>query len=272
MTPNFQNQLHGRIFRARMLRDKIGPDDPTYHLLMMGAKRDVFSVFDDFVTTLDNTGNTEIFWTPSANGGTAPVERTGGGSLMGELLFQTGAGNDQDSTLISETVFNADHRPVALFRVQMLSSVAAGKFEIGFADADPGATGENSGLVLVKATPTSTATDYAVIVYDTDDDSSVDLQADGTTDAVASVASSPGITFTTQTYYDMMIAVNEETECYFWIDSVFQGKIESGPDADGTTLLGLWAFCQTRDGTENTLLLDYVLAWQERVRLPRAIN
>ncbi|KKN55511.1 hypothetical protein LCGC14_0581860 [marine sediment metagenome] len=275
-TPNFQTNFSGRIFRTRMLRDKIGPDDPTYHLLMLQAKRDVFSIFDDFLTTLDNTGQTEIFWTPSAAGsnGTAPTERTGGGSLQGEIIFDSTANNDGSSTLFSETVFTADHRPVCLWRMQMPSSVAAGKFELGFAAELGAASDENEGVVAVKATPTSSGTDYAVIIYDTDDSaagSDVGLVSDGTDDAVSSVDGSPGITFTTQTYYDMMLAIDEQKRCSFWIDSTFQGFTTTAPDTDNTTLLGLYAFCQSRDGTANTMVLDFVLAWQERNRLPLSL-
>ena len=268
-TPNFQSNLQGRIFRTRMIRDKMGPDDPIYHLLMLEAKRDVFSIFDDFTAVLDTDDN---FWTASTNGGTAPAQLTGAGDVNGIITLTTGGTNDNDSTLLSEGCFNADHRPVALFRMQMNTGVSLSKFEIGFADADPGATGENSGLVLVKATPTSTATDYAVIIRDTEDNASIDLHADGTTDAAISVASSPGITFTTQVFYDFMIAVNEQRECYFWIDSVFQGVVRRGPENDGTTTLGLWAFCQTRTSGVRTMYIDYILAWQERFRLPRSVN
>lgn len=280
-TPNFQNNLQGRIFRTRMLRDKIGPDDPTYHLLMLEAKRDVFSIFDDFLTVLDNTGQTEIFWTPVGGGaGTAPDQLTGTGDVNGVIDFPTTGSNDADSHIISEAVFTADHRPVSLFRMQINSTIAATKFELGFAGADPGA-GENAGQVLVKATPTSTGVDYAVIVYDTDDDTSVDLQTDGGDSAVASVVSSPVFTgtdstFVTQTWYDFMIAVNEQGEVRFWVDSTFRGVIrgtsanDTGPDIDLETL-SIWAFCQSRDGTQSLMYLDYVLAWQERVRLPRAV-
>ena len=143
----------------------------------------------------------------------------------------------------------------------MPSTVANSKFEFGFVDA------AGNGAVLVKDTPTSTATDYAVIVYDTDDDTSVDLQADGTTDAVMRVASSPGITFTTNTWYNFMIALNENREVRFWIDNVYQGVVTRGPDE--ATAQGIWLFVEDRDDANNKQLdCDYIKAWQERVALP----
>ncbi len=282
-TPNFQNNLQGRIFRTRMLRDKIGPDDPTYHLLMLEAKRDVFSIFDDFLTALDNTGNTEIMWTVASDGNIArdPTQLTATGDVNGVLEMDSGDADNGNSNLRSEELFTADHRPVAIFRAQLSSTITTTKFELGFTGTALG-TGENSGSVLVKATPTSTAEDYACIVYDTDDDTSVDLQTDGGDSAVASVVSSPAFTgtdstFVTATYYDFMIAVNEQGEVRFWVDSTFRGVIrgtsanDTGPDID-LEALGVYAAVQSR-GTDDdkTMLLDYILAWQERVRLPRVV-
>lgn len=284
-TPNFQNNLQGRIFRTRMIRDKMGPDDPIYHLLMLEAKRDVFSIFDDFKTVLDNTGNTEIMWAVGAEGAAArnPTALTSTGDVNGILELDSGTADDGTSRLRSQELFTADHRPVALFRAQISSTITTTKFELGFTGTALASSGENSGAVLVKATPTSTATDYACIVYDTDDDTSVDLQTDGGDSVVASVASSPGFsgtlsTFVTATFYDFMIAVNEQGEVYFWVDSVFRGVIrgtsanDTGPDIN-LEPLGVYAFVQSR-GTDDdkTMHLDYILAWQERVRLPRAVN
>jgi hypothetical protein len=280
MTLNPQTSLQGRIFRARMLRDKIGPDDPTYHLLMLECKRDVFSVFDDFLTVIDNSGQTEIMWTPGNEGNAArdPTALTSTGDVNGVIELDSGDADNGTSRMRSQEIFTADHRPVALFRAQIFSSITTTKFELGFTGTALGDNGENSGAVLVKDTPTSTATDYACIVYDTDDDTSVDLHADGGDTTVASVASSPVFTgtdstFVTNTWYDFMLAVNEANECRFWVDSTFRGVIRgTSPDID-LEPLGVYAFVQSR-GTDNdkTMYLDYILAWQERVRLPRAVN
>ena len=283
-TPNLQSNLQGRVFRTRMIRDKMGPDDPIYHLLMLEAKRDVFSIFDDFLTTLDNAGNTEIMWdlNSEGTGDDPPNQLTVTGDVNGVLELDSGTADNGHSELRSQELFTADHRPVALFRAQLSASITTTKFELGFTGTAFGDNGENSGAVLVKATPTSTATDYACIVYDTDDDTSIDLQADGGDATVASVASSPGFIgsgnnpeFVTATWYDFMIAVNESNEQYFWINSSFLGRLGAsavtGPDID-LEPLGVYAFVQSR-GTDNDkhMYLDYILAWQERVRLPRSV-
>ena len=92
------------------------------------------------------------------------------------------------------------------------------------------------------------------------------MVSDGTTDAIQLVASSPGITFTTATDYDLLLSTNENKESYFWIDGVFQGKAVRGPNI--TTALGIWFYVQGRDTAANRQLdLDYVLAWQERTAL-----
>ena len=113
--------------------------------------------------------------------------------------------------------------------------------------------------------------DHKTRIRDATDDTSTDLHADGTTDTVISVAASPAFTFVTATDYDFMIAVNENRECYYWIDSVFEGVVRRGPENDLTTM-GIWAFVQNNtSGNDKTIELDYVLAWQERVRLPRSV-
>ncbi|KKK98307.1 hypothetical protein LCGC14_2644050, partial [marine sediment metagenome] len=224
-----------------------------------------------------------IMWTVGNEGTAArnPTALTSTGDVNGVLELDSGTDNDGTSRMRSQEIFTADHRPVALFRAQISSTITTTKFELGFTGTALGDNGENSGAVLVKATPTSTATDYACIVYDTDDDTSVDLQTDGGNSVVASVVSVPAFTgtdstFVTQTWYDFMIAVNEQGEVRFWVDSTFRGVIrgtsanDTGPDIDLETL-SIWAFCQSRDGTQSLMYLDYVLAWQERVRLPRAV-
>jgi hypothetical protein len=142
----------------------------------------------------------------------------------------------------------------------MNSAVANSKFEFGFTNAI------GAGAVLVKATPTSTAADYAVICRDTDDDVLLSLVTDGTTDAAGSVDPSPDLAsaFATQTWYNVMVAVNEVRECVYYVDGVFRGIRRAGPDP--TVTLMLWAYIQGRDSAANrTLHIDLMKAWQERV-------
>jgi hypothetical protein len=333
-----------------MLRDAMGPDDPLYHLLMMGTVRDVVPFFEDFrPSTLDTT-----LWTVAGDGGANFAFLAG----LNGLIRGSTSGNDEYSSIVGSEQYTSDHRCTAIFRVYFNSAIDNCKFEVGFVDG-----AQADGAVDVKDTPTPNADDYAVVIRDTDDDSSVDLVVGNATSGDTKLASSPGVIantqtvitsssvasptillvdsstgfvtgntvritshagsipdingdhtitdipdgthitlgtevttggtggtafnrtavqdFTTQTWYDIMIACNEDEEVAFWIDSTFQGILRSnfssgamtsgpGPANDLTTL-GLWAYVQGRDGTARDFDIDYILAWQERNRLPHSV-
>lgn len=235
-------------------RKRYGPSNPLHTLLETLSISDVCQVAnDDFVGVLATDD-----WTSTVNGGTAftRVANRPSGVVRGE----TGAVNAQDSRLYSDSeLVTANRRPVMIGRIGMNSAVTTSKFEFGFTDVI------GAGAVLVKATPTSTATDYAVIVRDTDDDVLVSMVTDGGTDTAGSVDPSPGLAsaFATQTWYNMMIAVNEVRECVYYVDGTFRGIRRAGPDATATLML--WVYIQTRDGADRTLDVDFIKAWQERV-------
>lgn len=252
-------KFRGANFSRKRLRHKIGPDNPLFHLLEQECRVELCKVVDDDFTGVLNTD----LWTVSNSGSAAAanfarVADTPTGKIRGDA----GTTDDGDVRLFttSNEVVTSSRRPVVLGRIGTNVAVTGLKWEFGFADAVA------AGVVLVKDTPTSTGTDYAVVIRDTDDDTSVDMVSDGTADAIQLVASSPGITFATQTWYTVMLALNEQKESYFWIDGVFQGRATRGPDI--TTTLGIWLYCQNRaDADTAELDCDFIKAFCERVPL-----
>ena len=248
-------QFHGRRFTRSRLRDQMGPSTPSFHLLESLAFRDVFRLHDDFAGVL----NTDL-WTATNNGAGAASFALAAGR-NGLIQGDAGIDDDGDSRIISNATslpFSSDRRCAAIFRIYLPAAVTNSKFEVGFIDA------AGAGAVNVKATPTSTRTDYAVVIRDTDDDTNISMITDGTTNAVASVDGVATIALTT--FYDIMIALNENKEANFWVNSVFQGKLSSGPNI--TTGLSLWAYIQDRDDVNNKQMnIDYISAWQERVNV-----
>ena len=149
------------------------------------------------------------------------------------------------------------------------------------------------GFVNVKDTPTSNtpfAGNYAVICYDSDDDTSIDLvgQSRGTTTRQArSGGPTVGVEFT------LMLAMNEHGGVVSWVDGQRAASLELQPfqstaafgtmadkqtAAQGRTIqdirhgteerIGLWVFCQNRAANSNhSMSIDYVQAWEER-RVP----
>lgn len=247
-----------RDFTRARLRDAIGPSNPLYHPLESQMFQDVYWFIDDEFTGVLSTAA----WTVANNGaGAADFARVAnipGGAINGDA----GTADDGDARLFttSNELVTANRRPVLYGRIGQNSAVASSKFEFGFADA------AGAGAVLVKATPTSTATDYAVIIRDTDHNTSVDLVTDGGTDAVGLVASSPGqpSAWATQTWYSLVISLDEVRGTRFYIDGIFQGIRRAGPDA--TVTLGAWLYIQGRDSAANrTLRADYIRGYAERV-------
>ena len=248
-----------RPFTRARLRDAIGPSNPLYTPLESQMFQDVYwFVNDDFIGVLDTN-----VWTASNSGGAgvanfARVASIPGGAIEGD----PGTADDADIRLFttSNELITSRRRPVLYGRIGTNTAVANSKWEFGFVDA------VGAGAVLVKATPTSTATDYAVIIRDADHNTSVDLVTDGTTDTVGLVASSPGLpsAWATQTWYSLVISLDEQRACRFYVDGIFQGIRRAGPDA--ATTLGAWLYAQNRgDVDSRTLRADYMKGYAERV-------
>ena len=247
-----------RPFSRARLRDAIGPSNPLYGILEREMFQDVYKfVDDDFITSLDTT-----FWTATNVSGTDFVRQAGAtGVACGVIQGSSGttAGNDARLFGTSNLTVTGSRRPILFGRIGMQSTVDTSKFEFGLADA------VGDGCVLVKATPTSTRTDYAVIIRDTDDDVLLSLITDGGTDAVGSVDPSPALAsaFATQTWYTLALSVDEVRNCRYYIDGVYRGTVRSGPDA--TVALAPWLFIESRTTSARDLRADYVTGWAERV-------
>ena len=250
-----------RPFSRARLRDAIGPSNPLYDILEREMFQDVYKfVDDDFITSLDTT-----FWTASNSGGAgvANFARQAGatGVACGVIQGDGGTDADGDARLFgtSNLTVTGNRRPILFGRIGHQSAVTTSKFEFGLVDAVA------AGAVNVKATPTSTRADYAVIIRDTVDDVLVSMVTDGGTDAVTSVDPSPSLAaaYATQTWYTLALSVDEVRGCRYYIDGVFRGVIRSGPDA--TVALAPWIYTQSRTTASRTFRVDYVTGWAERV-------
>ena len=245
------NQFHGRVFRESRLRDAIGPSNPLYHLLRP-LTVDMYMLTEEW----DGTINADK-WT---TGGASATNWAATGNPGGRLDATTDPTTEEDCTILSSLVFMGNRRPVGLFRFGTdVDTIATYKFEVGFTDAT-----DNEGAVAVKTTPTATAADAAVVIFDTDDTTNVslDMVTVGGTDAVNLTVGTPNVTVAINTYYNIMIALDEHKTCRYWIDNVYQGSTALGPDV--TVPLGLWLEVCPRTGSARDGYCSYVKAWQER--------
>ena len=142
-------------------------------------------------------------------------------------------------------------------------NIGGSKFEFGFADADSGHISDIDDCVLTKSTPTNQAqrSDYAVIVRDTDHNTSTDLVASTARVAALTAAVGP-VTLSAGSWRSYMIALNEQNEARFYLDGIYAGVNRSS--ARLTTLLSIWFMAVPRAGGAPEVQIDYIQAWQER--------
>ncbi len=264
----YSNQFYGRIFSRSRLRDKIGPDNPMFHLLESLCIVSAYTFEDEFLGALDTTNT----WTVSNSGGNNAADWVESTALRGGVIVgEAGDADNQDANLFTQNQnWSIDNRPVLLTRLQPRTAITGNKFEVGFADADAAI-----GQVLVKDTPTSTGADYCVVVRDTDDDTSIDMIVDGTTPTISTsnlVAGTHGVTWTLNTWHNIMVAMNELDEQYFWVNGSLGGSLQStaagagvGPDNDA--VLRVWLSTVSRSGDLHPLWCDYIKVIAERVLL-----
>ncbi len=264
----FSEQFHGRLMTRSRLRDIIGPDNPMFQLLesLCIVSESVFE--DEFFRTLDTST-----WAVNNSSGTSASNFAHSAALPnGQIEGDPGTDDDQDAQMLSVgTCWQIDQRPCLMTRIEPRTAIEQSKFEVGFAAADAAI-----GQVLVKATPTSTGADYCVVIRDTNDDTSIDMIADGTTPTISSankVAGTHGVTWTLNTMHNIMIAMNERDEQFFWVNGSLGGALRSssagagvGPDND--VALGIWLSSISRTATgAKPLRCDYMKVLSERVLL-----
>ena len=142
--------------------------------------------------------------------------------------------------------FTGDRGVLAEFIVTTPAAVTTMKVEVGLSDAD-----DDAGAVNVKATPSATAGDFAVLCFDTDDDTNwAAISAKGGTlvgtQDIQAIAAS--------TTYRIAIRVEGDSVGFY-----LNGNQVAGHAAgiEGGTKLTPWVFAQARTGSASrTLLLN----------------
>ena len=268
-------------YSRKNLSKKMGPYNPIARILDSLLIEDVFFFKDDFEFEVSTTK-----WIVNAGDVSfARVADRANGVIRGD------AGSDQEAVLVCAAngeIWDAGMRCTAIGRFA-IADMANSKFEFGFADEADIAFGQ----VLVSATPTSTGTDYAVCIRDTDNEgdtgASFDLIADNQNGANdGPVAVRGGLTagaggsdaFDDNEWFTVMVSLNEQAEARAWVNGQFVGRLTAGvprgttigagaelpgsPDT-AVTPLSLWLNIVDRDASNTAQLdCDYIAAWQER--------
>lgn len=126
-----------------------------------------------------------------------------------------------------------------------LDTITSSKIEIGLTDAVT-----DDGAVDVKATPTFTATDCAVFVRDTTENTTVAFVTNG--GAVDGDADWSG-TFEADTFYTFEIVVSDNTATGY-----INGQLVGSGGIEGGNALTPWFYVETLTTGTRTLTVDYV--------------
>jgi hypothetical protein len=200
--------------------------------------------------------------------GTAGAAAIVAGTTNGILRLTTGTDNDSTAYVTTGLQFKGDLNAVMETRLKV-SELEAVKIEIGFTDALA-----DAGAVNVLATPTYTATDFAVAVMDTDDTAPTDdpLQFVAAKAGTAITKIEPATArFVANEYVTVTVALRGDAVRFIVepdeADGAAYPYYDSGWQANGIeggTAVTPWIFVQSRDTDSVDLDIDYLYAWQSR--------
>jgi hypothetical protein len=195
------------------------------------------------------------------------------GKVGGQILLQCGSADDGHSELSGGLNFRGDHGCVMVARVAS-DNIADGKIEVGFTDV---IAGTDAGAVNNVATPTFTATDCALWVWDADDTAYWQGVAtpDGNTTPITKLE--PSIGPAADTFEYLMVALEEDpagtnqaAARFILADGNGDMVYDSGWNGlaiSDNVLLCPWIFAQNRDaGQDIDVFVDYIGVWQRSSR------
>lgn len=220
-------------------------------LLTLHGSPEYVSYWDDFLGDSAGTWPASANWGYPATAGTGTEVITLEASAGGVLLLTTGANASDSAGQGVGLHWTADNGFYFITRFQ-LDTLASSKFEVGMTDA----LTDDAGAVDTKATPTFTATDCAIVVRDTTDDTNVTFVSNGgTTDANADWSG----TFAAATYYIVEIVGGGPTSTTGDnVTAYINGQRIGSGNINGATLLTPWVHVTTRTTATRGLSVDYL--------------
>jgi hypothetical protein len=215
---------------------------------------------DDFQGDLFSSGAAPGMYQSTASGTASATAAVSTGVVNGAALLDAGTDNSGRSDLSwglhYQGQLNAIY--VARFKVPVITTR---KFEIGFTDV---ISGTDAGAVNVKATPSFTATDCAVLVLDTNDDTNLTLV--GAKAGVAASVADFSTALVADTYYYFGVSLFDDNARGFILnaDGVFLEEKIIEDCVTETVLLTPWVFVQNRAANAGSMTLDWHKAYQRR--------
>lgn len=214
-------------------------------MLVLHGNPEYVSYWDDFL------GDSAGTWPASANWGYPATVGTGTEAIAltaaeGGVLDLTTSGSSGDTAGQGVGLHWLGDNGVYYAARCKLDTITTAKFEIGLSDAL-----NDDGAVLVKSVPSFTATDCAVFVFDTTDDTNVTFvtnggSSDGNADAT--------FTLVAATYFIVEIVIQNNTAAGY-----INGNLVGSGNIEGGSLLSPWLYVETLAAATRTLSCDWQL-------------
>ena len=190
-----------------------------------------YSIFEDCFW-----GDTLLAEYPAAKtNGTAAAVTFTEHNVNGYLELVSGTDNDGYAGQGMGLQFTGDRGVLAEFLIVTPATMTPGKWEVGLSDAD-----DDAGAINVKTTPSFTATDCAVFVYDSDDDEYIAFIS---AKAGVAVATQDIVAIAASTTYVLAVQVDGNSVSA-WINGTQVAGHADG--IEGGNALTPWAFSQAR--------------------------
>jgi len=260
------NPINGSKLSQAELRKTMGGKSSLYEFLAMYASRDVqltqFEFDDAHAASLTN-GEFWILETSGTGNANFAVTATAGGYAQ----CDTGTGDNGTAAMFGKIQYLGDDQAGMEVRMQS-DDVSEANVEVGFTDA---IEGSNASAVSDIDTPAATATDLAVIQYDTDQTATgLYFITDGGTASqnVAATAFTTTTAMTDATYHRFRVQLVDNYAAA-WCDGVLEANhnlinTQAAGALEGGTALMPFIYCRTRATAAQFVKVQYVTLWMDR--------
>lgn len=225
------------------------PSEPLKGLIALQGNPEYVSFWDDFLGTRTGTWPAGTPYAATVGTGTEVIGLTQ--AVGGTMTLTTGnAGSDTAGQAFGLN-WSGDRGFYFIARLKSTTRITNVKFEVGMTDAV-----DDDGAVATKATPTFTATDCALFVYDRTDDANLTFVSNGgTTDGNADWSG----TVSADTYFVVEIVGRGPTDSTG--DNVagyVNGQLVGSGNINGASLLTPWFYIEDLAQSAATVLtVDY---------------
>ena len=210
--------------------------DPLKGLLALIGNPEYVAFFDDHLGTRSGTWPAGTPYAATVGTGTEVIGITQ--AVGGVMRLTTGAAGSDSAGQGFGLNWSGDRGFYFIARCKLSTRITNVKFEIGMTDAV-----DDDGAVAIKATPTFTATDCAVFVFDRTDDAEVTFVSNGgTTDANADATD---FDIVNDTYFVVEIVCKGPTDTTG--DNVagyINGQLIGSGNINGARPLTIWAYVE----------------------------